>query len=491
MFAKYSQVDMVVGDRSWLDRLLSDARLSTQRILCIGDSRFTSPGGAGIHLYRHLGRHSFIRYGHLPESPFKSVGYDDSSFIGGGHQLEAPNSDPGLAADTIPPQFFPTRIAVGGYGPIATFNFADTVVSGTQTYNSNMLNFDRTLAQSVVCRIFAMTEPGSTEISAAFVQNTGIAYFGSHALDVTTSMGLNAVKGTIKSQAITVPYLTSDPTLVALNFWPNGTAIVLGARWEHPTTHHGLVFQPVSKGGYQANSVMAFHSQCGPMLNMLGPSAGLIFFGANDFGNDVTAAQFKIDVQNLINGMRATLGDPTFPFMLCSDVYRTGLTTGQKNEQDQSAGVLSELAQANINCVFLNVARATVEIGLNEGNTWAHADGVHWTELGSACVAGAIVGLMFGSPPARIPRPNYIPLTDNTGGFNYLLALESSLPMTAGRAVVMTEADYQASNNKIQGSVQVVNGRWKGSVPVQTGQQYRVLFVGTDGVTKSSKTITL
>jgi hypothetical protein len=400
MPATFQNVPLVSGNMAWLNQLLRDARTSVRRFGWFGDSRHTSPGGAGVPLYPHLARASYARYGVHPETRVAHFGFDDGSLMLLGNNVDGGGGAVPIAANTVPPGFYPYKVQPGFLGSATGFSFRNKWLNG-QIKQSNLWNYPIAglAGKSVRARMFGIAEPGTVEPTITFPQEPDFSYFAPAVLTVVSAIGLNAPLGEIKQQTF-LPTFTGPDNYDVLSCWPTvaaGSANLLGVRWENPYEEYGLSFQPLSLGGYQTTFFVASHSQCGPILNAIGLHAGIIHFGANDYGNNVTAAAKRDNTIAMIRAVRATMGNLAFPFVLLSDVFSTSLSAPQVAEWAQDAGAMAEVAASEPYCVALNLQRATHQSGWNaDNNAWALADGVHWTEAGAEAVASLSLNLMFG-----------------------------------------------------------------------------------------------
>jgi hypothetical protein len=97
--------------------------------------------------------------------------------------------------------------------------------------------------------------------------------------------------------------------------------------------------------------------------------------------------------------VRSWVCDPSFPFILIADVYRTGLTADQSAQLDQYVGALLAIAQSDPNVMVINSRRLMDDLGWNANSGLSGnflIDCCHYTPYAAQTLAAAEVAAMMG-----------------------------------------------------------------------------------------------
>jgi lysophospholipase L1-like esterase len=173
---------------------------------------------------------------------------------------------------------------------------------------------------------------------------------------------------------------------------------ILTARFVSAAPGKGWVFSDLSAGGYDANSLLIAHSDCGPALATLGADVVFIMYGANDAGAGATPERFRDRLVADITFVRRWLGAQT-PVVIIADVYRA---FDQANAAQCSANLdrypwaAWAVAQQDPLVAAVNARRALDGLGWRAGSAGEFlSDNVHYTAHGAIVKARMESQLMF------------------------------------------------------------------------------------------------
>ena len=161
-----------------------------------------------------------------------------------------------------------------------------------------------------------------------------------------------------------------------------------------------MVFQSFAAGGYTTTDFLTNHWNAGPLFRALGFHAAVLHFGASDAGRGTTAEDYQSHTEQLIAMLRSWMGDSSFPIVLMSDPYRTGLSAAAQNEFDRYVGAHYAIAQTDPNVLVINSRRLMDDRGWNAANPDTIAavllDEMHYTPQGAIDLAAAEVSALLG-----------------------------------------------------------------------------------------------
>ncbi|MEY2796355.1 MAG: hypothetical protein RIR10_2071, partial [Planctomycetota bacterium] len=139
---------------------------------------------------------------------------------------------------------------------------------------------------------------------------------------------------------------------------PLGTEVA-GIRFRSLSAHHGVVVQSFARGGMRLQDVLGEHAQSGPFLRAMDPSIAVLHFGANDAAYGIGIEEWRSRVLQTVAWIRTETGDPNFPIILASDL-RSGPADGFPI-LDLMPVVAHEIALEDANVLALNLPRIVAE----------------------------------------------------------------------------------------------------------------------------------
>ncbi|MFO0873370.1 MAG: hypothetical protein U0575_05305 [Phycisphaerales bacterium] len=387
--------------------LLDQGHTDILRIALLGDSQETSPGGAGSVYIPNINYRLFEHYGHAGESILMS-----NTNVGGG----SPAADwlwangiapPNGVWPSIPPSSILPSIAVLAHRAKSAStqwygSLSQLVYDGSLTYDPLLpIQPYFNVGCTVQAEVFAATKPASGEIQWRSLPSptAGTNYFDPPTGSGTLVLGLSDPTLAIKS-GLTPPLVFNGLPYMQVEVW--GTSLVdstdiIGLRFVDANNHRGAVVQSFSHGGYVAGSILAAHANSGPMLKALGVHAAMLHYGVNDAAFGHSAAQFQADVAALIAWLRDAMGDPSFPVIICGDMYFPAAPPAF----DEYPGAMVALAEQDPAIVAINLRRITEEdLGWGPNDTSFLFDGAHLTFDGQRTLAKVLVDALLTFAPA-------------------------------------------------------------------------------------------
>lgn len=383
------------------------ARTETVRIAMFGDSQESSPGGSGLDYHPRLNFNLRQRFGKVGESIIYGPGGNFGSgsppaaWLATGATSGQVNS--ALATNArLPGIAGPTQYASTANGMVVRLNPTnDETSAGAQIRGIPVWSTSHAIYATLFGRQFDGSDDGLAW--SANPTNSSTSFFGNPATaSGTLSLGLNSASGEYRSGEIgPLPWGGRTKQQVIVRGTSAARAEYAGIRFRNADTPGGVSVQSFSSGGYQTTSVLASHANAGPMLLAFGPwDAIALHFGANDAfsGGGVSANNFKTNVLALIEAIRGAnwLNNATQKFILFSDPYRTGGTSGQYAEFENYYAKCAEIAAEDGNVMAVNGQKWVADrFGWNAANGAQYlSDGVHYSGLGARVLAGADAYLM-------------------------------------------------------------------------------------------------
>lgn len=403
-FPSYRDVPLVVGDLEPVRMILQDCIDRSSRVLILGDSQETSPGGHGRAYIPHLQRLMAEYSGGIDRSPIRgnaSMGSGSPpagwlSTVSAGIGLP---SDSGLRSDQIPPGMVPVHLSAtdlgpGVYGPRFTLvHDAAGTADPTWTPGSVFINPD-----DVAIQVFAMgTAEGDCRVAIRQRPTNALVGWSS----VTES------EHVLLSPSDELPGILTgfsrrldrrDFTYHQVEVLPSEDSpdfILLGARFVQVAQQGGLEAMVCSKGGNSIQRFLSEHGESGPLLALDQPSVVVIQLGANDVITR-TPAEFESDVRTLIDWLRLAFDSPCMPMVLVGDPWR--ITPRSATErQDRYPGVLAAIAEDTPGVVAVNQRLALEDrFGWGPADTSFLTDDVHLTPDAQVLSAETVFEILMG-----------------------------------------------------------------------------------------------
>jgi hypothetical protein len=413
----FHQVDYIwAQDQSRFSKLWAQAKVGVVRVAVLGDSQETSPGGKGYVYIPRLNYEAWRRFGNVPESFV--AGY--SSYGGGAPWgewlLRGAAAAPGASPTRILPERLLPNISVAAhstatgnrnvngqwYGQLIVLH-QDAASVAPEALVSTGTDYFCT-GGPVRAEIFAATYPGSGDVHyiARPIDTNTSNYYATPSAEGTSTMGLNTADYAIKS-VTTPPLPYAGHRYLQLELLGSADAAltdIIGVRFKSDICPQGMVFQGFAAEGYTTEDFLTRHLDAGALFRALGFHAAVLHLGANDAGRATTAETYKSQTEQLIAMLRSWTGDPSFPIVLMSDPYRTGLLPTMQQELNRFVGAHFAIALADPNVLVINSRRLMDDRGWNETRPDRIAevllDDVHYTPQGAIELSTAEIATLLG-----------------------------------------------------------------------------------------------
>jgi lysophospholipase L1-like esterase len=397
--------------------LWASGQQATIRLVILGDSQETSPGGAGRVYVPRLGYEFWKRYGNVPETQFNGAGTfgnkNDAGWL-----LRSNSGGPNPIFGRLLPQQLPP-----GIGQMRSHCSTNGLVNFTGQFQGQMdvvLPSGEALPSGcilppgrhyfdingpIAAQVFAATNPSSGEVYFRARPQNGIyaTYWGSVTTEGRLEMGLESPSFAVKS-GLTPPLDRDGQPFLGVEISGDNDAKltdIIGMRLVNTGNPRGVAITPLCAGGYQTRNFLQNHHACGPVLAALGFNAAMICYGANDASSGVSAAAFQADVRLLMAWVRQMTGDPHFPFILVSDPDRAFLTPSMRAQFDYYPAAMRAIALADEDVMAVNARRMMHERGWREDSPQFRSlasDGVHYSDLGARVLAREVVDAILTGP---------------------------------------------------------------------------------------------
>lgn len=379
----WDAVPYVAGSTAPFTAMFAAGRTRTVRILILGDSQETSPGGAGDVYVPRLNYELWRRYGNTPETPFAPVG---------GNTGAGPPAD-WLVRTT---QAVPGPIPASGSFPPGIYAWA----------------FDPSCWGSLLSweRDGSYLDPGAIVLPRSYMaEPVRLEVFGTGTIGYQTmpsDTGQPSYWATVVDSG-SVPLPGSTPFLGSaghpyMHVVIGSGGTVTGARFVSADPH-GVIVSSFSQGGYKASDFLANNSACGALIAQLGIDAVAVCYGANDSAAGHTPQQYAADMAAVRDLVRSWTR-PNLPCFFFCDPYQSRLLPGQADFYDRYPGALWAVAQQDQATLLVNSRRALEDQGWSAGADGWLADGVHYTPLGARTKAATemvLLDTMIGARSAK------------------------------------------------------------------------------------------
>ncbi|GJQ29178.1 MAG: hypothetical protein HBSAPP03_10620 [Phycisphaerae bacterium] len=407
--------------------LFTKSRCGTVRVVLLGDSQETAPGGAGAVYIPRLQYELWARVGNAPETPWMQLG----ASTGGG----SPWADWLWRGGNIPGGLTVSRLSeaetVPGLSPAKTSTTNGNNINGNQVYGNLLMlqhdcaNVSPSAMLSGLGPFFDRTDPIGLDVLAATNASSGevrvrvtpaptaqTGFFFPSTAFYNSAMGLQSGTPEFRAQRFgPLPMGAGQYMQVELAGTDSAAFTdLVAARFVNLADPRGWAITSLSRGGYKALDLAYFHPACGPMIGALGPDVAFICYGANDASGNtpppdpvrITPARYRADLEWVIAYLRQhTRAD--LPIVLISDPARTNLPDPEAGEYlDAQPGIHRDMALADPLVCALNSRRLTHEAGWTPQNGAPYlADGVHYTPYGAQLKAQLEVQALFAAffPP--------------------------------------------------------------------------------------------
>ena len=403
-YANWDEVPvMVSNDPGRFRSLLQGGLTDIRRVLVLGDSQETSPGGSGKVYVPHLSHAFWEKVGYVGESPLI-----DFSRIGSGN----------------PPAGWLRATTIGSGGPVPASIEPGRLPPGMNVVEALEPNEDGgQLIGAFMCLVHDAagtadewiqprnyidpSAPLVAEVYALTRENSGGVAWKSRPTDNPVAWSNHSVTGVVPMD----PSDTSEPVISGRIRMPERNGLkynrleihgsdpkrstdLIGVRYIDPRRHIGVVVQSYSVGGYTSRSLIDNHGQCGEILNALDFDLVMLQYGANDAG--VSPENHYLRIRETIDFVRDAFGDPCFPIVLVGDPWRR-IPFGITDYQDQYPAVLERISREDPAIMAVNMRRILFERhGWGEDNYWHLRDMAHLKPYAQREVARALVKVLWG-----------------------------------------------------------------------------------------------
>lgn len=355
--------------RADFDTIWTKARTQTVRVCVLGDSQETL--GANGDIYIHQLQACFgVAYGNVPETGFTGPGS-----AGGGQPAaqyvelsDAGGSPHGMSPSLFPPALNPSRRNGTTYGSLFLLQ-QDQQHSRRMAALVNSSFFD--VSGRIDVQVLAMrrVEPsGQLRLFVSPQDSPGASYFSPVAEERVTADAALAAGGLIEPRLFTFAALPLNgrkyEQVYVRSTDTTRDVVIAGARYVNVSRPWGVSVTSFSAGGYTAARFLQDNANCGAVLGALNFDVYMIAYGINDaFSAGRTAAQFKSDVQQVINLVRAASPDARIILRV-----EAGWADHVSPDYDRYAVVEKELADANSRVLVLNHRKAMTLTGHTDVN---------------------------------------------------------------------------------------------------------------------------
>lgn len=411
--------------------LFSRGHCGTVRGILLGDSQETCPYGLGAVYFPRLNYELFVRYGNTPETPLMGP----TAHTGGGVPwaqwlLRNANPVPGVTASRLPPSALPPLLGAGKstlangsninanqtFGAIYMLQHrADNVDPGTLLPGSQDF-FER--GDAVFMDIYGVTTRDGGDIVARVTpaSTSTPSYFEPTVVTLTLGMGPESDADKVRRHRIG-PFAFGGLDYMQVELSGSHAhkfTEILGARFVSGADNRGWAITSFAAGGYQTQHYIQFHAESGPVLAALEPDVMFLAFGANDFGNGRTPAEFRANTLALIDFVRGAIS-PELPIILLADPDRVfdGTPPGSAANSDFLSGVLHDIATSVPNVCAVNGRLLTHQHGWTRHGDLSTflSDTVHYNPFGARLKAQLEIDALYSTFGTRC----YADMSDSAG----------------------------------------------------------------------------
>lgn len=415
--------------------IIDFANSDTVRILVLGDSQETCPGGAGIYYIPYLNYELYLHTGNVPETPLSTVGSFSGDWL-----LRGAAANPGI---------FPSRLSSSqrapNFGGMSTYSLGssqnygqllmlqhDAADVNSQTNIRGLHNYFNP-NNNVYLEVVGATNINSGEITVDVKPtNSNVTnYFRNITQTFTSNIGLQSSQYETKSFFAGPLNFNNQPYLqVEISGTSNSVPTdIIGARFISSNSV-GYATTSFSMGGYTSWHVLQNHSNCQAIIGAVDPDIVWITYGANDAaaGNGLTPSQFKSNLLQLIMFTRNACNKPDLNIVLIPDSYATTMIGTKYTYWEQYVPICVEIANELDYITVINSCRFMYEHGLNE-STYSNylSDGVHYNPYGARIKAESEINILYTlenicnpdlNNDGNIDQDDVITLIDIIGGYN-------------------------------------------------------------------------
>lgn len=375
--------------------LLDSARDGIVRVMVLGDSQETMPGGFGSSYLPHLNARFAKVFGPAGESMlFTNVGMQSPP-----HWLASTTTSSARVPTNVPPSAVPPGVIV--------HRLLDDDGSALGAFRAMFLHdaSASSEAELVDGPWFDAQGPFQAEILAVAREvPTAVRWVNAPADGSIAGAGATAVAtGSLalprKAPAGSFHWLQTPALDFAdrrhVQLYLSGASRktgtdVAGVRFRSVGAHRGVVVQSFARGGMRLQDVLGEHGASGAFLRAMDPSVIVLHFGANDAAYSIGLEEWRTRILATIGWIRAEIGDPEFPVILASDL-RSGPVAGFPI-LDAMPGVAHEIAMQDPDVLALNLPRIVAEEYMWLDRRPYLFDSAHLRDYAQRMLAEAFVG---------------------------------------------------------------------------------------------------
>ncbi|MCH2161511.1 MAG: dockerin type I domain-containing protein [Phycisphaerales bacterium] len=411
-YSNWDEVPEVVAQNQGRFRAIFHGGLDRmRRVMILGDSQETSPGGPGKVYIPHLNYQMWKKIGHLGETALMHV-----SVAGSGN----PPAD-WLRAVTIgsngpqPTSIAPERIPPGlkivqsllpsTGGPQEVGGFVCLVHDGRLTADPWLEPLEYMNPEaSITPEVFVYTKPDSGGVGWKLrptddpIAWTPVTESGTFPVDPSdTSVEIVSARGEILSRG--------DRKYHRIELHgtdPKESVEIAGVRFVDSRNHHGISIQSFSSPGYSSNSLLSMHDQSGAMMRALEFDIAIIQYGAND-ARGVGPQTYHERLLGLIDFIRLEMDDPCFPVVLVGDPWRR-VPSWIDDRQDLFPAALQRIVNDDPSVMAVNMRRILQDrYGWGPANRDHLVDEAHLEPYAQRTVARELVRVLWGGSELACP----------------------------------------------------------------------------------------
>lgn len=386
--------------------VLEGAREEVVRVMVLGDSQETMPGGFGATYLPHLNARFAEVYGPAGESMlYTNIG------------MQSPPS--WLCSQTMSSARVPTTVAPSSMLPaVVVHRLLED--DGTALGAFRALFLHDAAASSEASLVdgpwFDRVGPFSAEILAvARSVPTAVRWVQAPSDGNVAGAGATPVaKGTLplpaKAAAGSFHWLQTPVLDFAgrrhLQLYVSGTSSkvgtdVAGVRFRSLGAHKGVVVQSFARGGMRLQDVLGEHGASGAFLRAMDPTVVVLHYGANDAAYGIGLEEWRTRALATIAWIRSELVQPDFPVILASDL-RSGPYAGFAI-LDAMPGIAHEIAMQDPDVLAINLPRIVAEEYMWLDRRPYLFDAAHLRSYAQRMLAEAFVGELCAA--LAIPDP--------------------------------------------------------------------------------------
>lgn len=368
------------------------------RVIVLGDSQETCPGGWGAHYIPHLNAVFARSFGPASESILfePEWWWSEPSWLGTSAVFNPSAEAPQVAESSLLPGMTARVLA----GPAASATtFASVFLPEASACVSEELRLTPwcTGVEGVVAEVLVARRAASSQLAWSFAPTPASSPDASASQTLAEGeWEIPARAGKTDLQWVSTPLLSIPSGLHAQVRLSSGDGLpvdCLGVRYRSGSAAHGIVVQGLSKGGMRIGDFIDDFAGSGEALRAIDPSIVVLHWGANDAGL-TSVPEWRANLMKVIATLRAESGDPLLPIIIAGDPPRNGITADAPFHEFPA--VAAEVALSDPALLALNLRRVEEEcFGWDAELNLGSADGVHYLPHGQRMLAHAFVGTLL------------------------------------------------------------------------------------------------